>query len=68
MVCKTTLTRDTFINLGRMYFRSIAKKLYCQDADGTWYFCSRDGEPQDKVDVTITRSYPPKLDVLIKFL
>ncbi len=53
MTITTRVIRDSLLNVGRLYYRSEVNKMYCIDPDGTWYFCSEDGEPQEEIDVEV---------------
>jgi hypothetical protein len=45
-----TLYPIIFHCFNRDYYRDTKyKQLYCKDIDGTWYFCSKDGEPDSRL-------------------
>lgn len=38
----------------RKYYEQVQyRNTFCKDVDGKWYFCSRDGEPQEEVFFTV---------------
>ncbi len=42
------------LRFDRPYFKSTTGTVYCQEPDGVWYICSKDGEPDYPVVVTPT--------------
>lgn len=55
---RIVIHRYPALDLGRTYYKSRNNKLYCKDVDGSWYFCSKDGEPQEKIDICFPTPSP----------
>ncbi|AEA99065.1 hypothetical protein [Alteromonas mediterranea] len=49
----------------RKYYEQVQyRNTFCKDVDGQWYFCSRDGEPQEAVNFTMIEDKPRFIKVL----
>ncbi len=49
----------------RKYYQQVQyNNTFCKDVDGQWYFCSRDGEPQEAVNFTVIEEKPGFIKVI----